>query len=206
GLQILNYTGTNRSRDASEFSGYDVVISTYGVARIDEAVLSDFHFHYIILDESQNIKNVSSKSFKAINILRAEHRLILSGTLVENSVSDLWPQMAFVNPGLLGSFSFFTKEFVIPIEKNKDEEAARRLQALIKPFVLRRTKAQVASELPEKSEKIFYCSMTAEQAESYDRIKSEYRNLMLEQLEEEGLRRSGIQVLQGLSKLRQVAN
>jgi len=206
GLQILNYTGTNRSRDASEFSGYDVVISTYGVARIDEAVLSDFHFHYIILDESQNIKNVSSKSFKAINVLRARHRLILSGTPVENSVSDLWPQMAFVNPGLLGSFSFFTKEFVIPIEKKKDEDAAKRLQALIKPFVLRRTKAQVASELPEKSEKVFYCDMTPEQAEKYERIKAEYRNLMLEQLEDGTFRRSGIQVLQGLSKLRQLAN
>lgn len=206
GLRILNYTGTNRSRDASEFADYDVVISTYGVARIDESVLSDFLFHYIILDESQNIKNVSSKSFQAINVLRASHRLILSGTPVENSVSDLWPQMAFVNPGLLGSFSFFTKEFVVPIEKKKDEAAARRLQVLIKPFVLRRTKAQVASELPEKSEKVFYCDMTGEQAESYERVKAEYRNLMLEQLEVGTFRRSGIQVLQGLSKLRQLAN
>src|SRR5690554_1924185 len=206
GLRILNYTGTNRSRDASEFADYDVVISTYGVARIDESVLSDFLFHYIILDESQNIKNVSSKSFQAINVLRASHRLILSGTPVENSVSDLWPQMAFVNPGLLGSFSFFTKEFVVPIEKKKDEAAARRLQVLIKPFVLRRTKAQVASELPEKSEKVFYCDMTPEQAEKYERIKAEYRNLMLEQLEDGTFRRSGIQVLQGLSKLRQLAN
>ncbi len=206
GLRILNYTGTNRSRDASEFADYDVVISTYGVARIDESVLSDFLFHYIILDESQNIKNVSSKSFQAINVLRASHRLILSGTPVENSVSDLWPQMAFVNPGLLGSFSFFTKEFVVPIEKKKDEAAARRLQVLIKPFVLRRTKAQVASELPEKSEKVFYCDMTVEQAESYERVKAEYRNLMLEQLEDGTFRRSGIQVLQGLSKLRQLAN
>lgn len=206
GLRILNHTGTNRSRSAAAFSGYDAVISTYGVARLDEAILSDFLFHYIILDESQNIKNVSSKSFKAINVLRGEHRLILSGTPVENSVSDLWPQMAFVNPGLLGSFAFFNREFVVPIEKKKDEEAARRLQALIKPFVLRRTKVQVASELPEKSEKIFYCNMTSEQSDRYESTKAEYRNLVLEQLEGGSLQRSGIQVLQGLSKLRQLAN
>ena len=206
GLQILNHTGTNRSKSSAAFAHYDVVISTYGIARIDEPILSDFLFHYIILDESQNIKNVSSKSFKAINKLRGQQKLILSGTPVENSVGDLWPQMAFINPGLLGGHTFFMKEFVIPIEKKKDEEAARRLQILIKPFVLRRTKAQVARELPEKSEKIFYCGMTDEQADYYETVKAEYRNLMLKQLEDGSFKKTGIQVLQGLNKLRQLAN
>src|SRR5690606_12995295 len=111
--------------------------------------LNTFYFHYIILDESQNIKNASSKSFKAIRSLKGKHRLILSGTPVENSVADLWPQMEFINPGLLGGQAAFAKNFVFPIEKKKDEEQSKRLQALVKPFVLRRTKAQVASELPE---------------------------------------------------------
>lgn len=205
-LQILNHTGTNRSKSSAAFAHYDVVISTYGIARIDESILNDFLFHYIILDESQNIKNVSSKSFKAINKLRSLHKLILSGTPVENSVADLWPQMAFINPGLLGGHSFFIKEFVVPIEKKKDEDAARRLQVLIKPFVLRRTKAQVAKELPEKTEKVFYCGMTEQQSDYYERVKAEYRNLMLKQLEDGSFKKSGIQVLQGLNKLRQLAN
>jgi len=205
-LNILNHTGGAREKSSIDFSNYDLVISTYGIARIDELVLGDFLFHYIILDESQNIKNVSSKSFKAINKLRGRNKLILSGTPVENSVADLWPQMAFINPGLLGGHSFFLKEFVVPIEKKKDEEAARRLQVLIKPFVLRRTKAQVATELPEKSEKIFYCNMTEEQADYYEKVKAEYRNLMLKQLEDGSFKKTGIQVLQGLSKLRQLAN
>src|SRR5690606_30444911 len=205
-LQILNHTGGSRSKSSAAFAHYDVIISTYGIARIDKHILGDFLFHYIILDESQNIKNVSSKSFKAINELRGQHKLILSGTPVENSVSDLWPQMAFINPGLLGGPSFFMKEFVIPIEKKKDEEAARRLQVLIKPFVLRRTKDQVAKELPEKSEKVFYCGMTDEQSDYYEKVKAEYRNLMLKQLEDGSFKKSGIQVLQGVNKLRQLAN
>lgn len=205
-LLILNHTGAMRTKSSATFVGYDLVISTYGTARIDEQLLSDFLFHYIILDESQNIKNVSSKSFRAIKQLKSLHKLILSGTPVENSVEDLWSQMSFINPGLLGSHTFFKNEFVIPIEKKKDEAAAKRLQALIKPFVLRRTKAQVATELPEKSEKIFYCGMTDEQSDCYEAVKAEYRNLMLEQLEGGTFKRTGIQVLQGLSKLRQLAN
>lgn len=205
-LRILNHTGTMRSKSASAFSDYDVVISTYGITRIDTEILEDFLFYYIILDESQYIKNVSSKAFKSIQRLRGTHRLILSGTPIENTVADLWSQMAFVNPGLLGTYSFFMREFVTPIEKKKDEAVAKRLQALIKPFVLRRTKDQVAKELPEKSEKVFYCGMTDEQFSYYDRVKAEYRNLMLKQLEEGSFRKTGIQVIKGLSQLRQLSN
>lgn len=205
-LRILNHTGTLRGKSASIFADYDVVISTYGIARIDTDLLEDFFFHYIILDESQNIKNVGSKAFKAIQRLRCSHRLILSGTPIENTVADLWSQMSFANPGLLGSYSFFKREFVTPIEKKKDEAVAKRLQALIKPFVLRRTKDQVAKELPEKSEKVFYCGMTEEQSAYYDRVKAEYRNLMLKQIEEGLFKKSGIQVIKGLSQLRQLAN
>jgi len=132
--------------------------------------------------------------------------LILSGTPVENSVNDLWTQMSFINPGLLGSQQFFQNDFVLPIEKKRDEEVARRLQALIKPFVLRRTKDQVAKELPEKTVQLFYCQMGDEQAQYYEDVKSEYRNDMLRALEEGTFAKSQIQVLQGLTKLRQIAN
>jgi SNF2 family DNA or RNA helicase len=165
-----------------------------------------FFFDYIILDESQNIKNPSSKSYQAVKQLKSRHKLILSGTPVENTVNDLWTQMSFINPGLLGSQQFFLNEFVTPIEKKKDEDKALRLQALIKPFVLRRTKEQVATELPPKTEQLFYCQMSDEQSAVYEKVKSEYRNELLQSLEDGTFAQTQIQVLQGLIKLRQIAN
>ena len=205
-LRLMVNTGTTRNRDPRNFGFYDVVITTYGITRIDIDVLSEFYFEYVILDESQNIKNPTSKSFKAVKQLKSKYKLILSGTPVENSVNDLWTQMSFINPGLLGSHQFFQNDFVTPIEKKKDEERARKLQALIKPFVLRRTKEQVATELPPKTEHLFYCQMSEEQASVYDKVKSEYRNELLKSLEDGTFAKSQMQVLQGLIKLRQIAN
>ncbi|GAA4804098.1 hypothetical protein GCM10023231_36460 [Olivibacter ginsenosidimutans] len=205
-LKILIHTGSNRSKDTRLFEHYDLVITTYGIIRIDEELFQQYYFHYIILDESQNIKNPSSKSFKAVRALKSQHKLILSGTPVENSVSDLWSQMSFLNPGLLGSHAHFLADYVVPIEKKKDEEKARKLQAIIKPFILRRTKDQVAKELPPKSEQIFFCKMSDEQATLYEKVKSEYRNVLLEQAIDELMTKSQIQLLQGLTKLRQLAN
>ncbi len=203
-LRVHLHTGGNRSKDNFAFSHFDLIITTYGIARIDEDLLSGFFFNYIILDESQNIKNPRSKSFSSIKQLKSKHKLALSGTPIENSVLDIWSQMHFANPGLLGSFTYFQKEFVQAIEKKKDEEKARRLQAIIKPFVLRRTKSQVATELPPKSEQIFYCSMSDEQLEYYERVKSEYRNALLDGAFSG--KATQIALLQGLTKLRQLAN
>lgn len=205
-LRILLHTGSNRFKDPYAFTHFDLVITTYGIARSDEALLSKFFFNYIILDESQNIKNPTSKSFKAIKLFKSKHKLALSGTPIENSVSDIWSQMHFTNPGLLGSYSFFQKDFVMPIEKKKDEDVARRLQAIIKPFILRRTKNQVATELPAKTEQIIYCEMTEKQGELYESIKSEYRNALLDGTVQQGTKNSQIALLQGLTKLRQLAN
>lgn len=205
-LKLMIHTGALRNKIAGHFEHYDVVITTYGISRIDIDVLKGFYFDYIILDESQNIKNPSSKSFKSVKLLKSRFKLILSGTPVENSVNDLWTQMSFINPGLLGSQQFFINEFVTPIEKKKDEEKARKLQALIKPFVLRRTKEQVATELPPKTENLFYSKMSDEQAEVYENVKSEYRNELLKSLEDGTFAKSQMQVLQGLIKLRQIAN
>jgi superfamily II DNA or RNA helicase len=205
-LRLMVHTGTLRYRSAEVFANYDMVITTYGISRIDIDLLSSFYFDYIILDESQNIKNPSSKSFMAVRQLKSRFKLILSGTPVENSVNDLWTQMSFINPGLLGNQQFFINEFVTPIEKKKDEEKARKLQALIKPFVLRRTKEQVATELPPKTENLFYCQMSEEQSTVYEKVKSEYRNELLRSLEDGTYAKTQIQVLQGLIKLRQIAN
>ncbi|WP_207428363.1 DEAD/DEAH box helicase [Pedobacter sp. SYSU D00535] len=205
-LKILVHTGSFRNKDAERFMNFDVVFTTYGVTRVDVDILKSLFFHYIILDESQNIKNPASKAYKAVKELKSQHKLILSGTPVENTVNDLWTQMSFINPGLLGNQHFFQNDFVTPIEKKKDEEKSKRLQALIKPFVLRRTKSQVAKELPQKTEQLFYCKMSEEQAEYYEKVKSEYRNDLLRSLEDGTFIKSQIQVLQGLTKLRQIAN
>ena len=205
-LKIYTYTGTAREKDVRLFEDQDIVITTYGITRVDADLLSQMYFNYIILDESQNIKNPSSKSFKAVKQLKSKHKLILSGTPVENTVNDLWTQMSFINPGLLGTQAFFQTDFVQPIEKKKDEEKAQKLQVLIKPFVMRRTKEQVATELPPKTENLFYSEMSQQQADIYEKVKSEYRNELLKGLETGEFKQSPIQMLQGLTKLRQIAN
>ncbi len=205
-LKIYPHTGSSRNKEPGLFFKYDVIITTYGITRVDIELLKTQYFYYIILDESQNIKNPASKSFKAVKNLKSKYKLILSGTPVENTVNDLWTQMSFINPGLLGSQHFFYNEFVIPIERKKDEEKASRLQALIKPFVLRRTKDQVAKELPEKTENLFYCKMSEDQQEYYEKVKSEYRNALLVDQDSGSFKKSQIQVLQGLTRLRQIAN
>ncbi len=205
-LRIQVHTGTFRNKDLEHFAEYDLILTTYGITRVDAELLKHVYFHYIILDESQNIKNASSKAFKAVKMLKSKHKLILSGTPVENSVNDLWTQMSFINPGLLGNQTFFQSDFVVPIEKKRDEDRARKLQALIKPFVLRRTKSQVATELPPKSEQVHYCEMSEEQSQYYEKVKSEYRTELLKSLEEGSFQASRVQVLQGLTQLRQIAN
>jgi len=205
-LRLMVHTGALRYKSPEVFTNYDVIVTTYGISRIDIDLLSSFFFDYIILDESQNIKNPSSKSYQCVRQLKSRFKLILSGTPVENSVNDLWTQMSFINPGLLGIQQYFQNEFVTPIEKKKDEDKARRLQAIIKPFVLRRTKEQVAPELPPKTENLFYCQMSEEQSAVYEKVKSEYRNELLKSLEDGTYAKNQVQVLQGLIKLRQIAN
>jgi hypothetical protein len=208
-LRLLVYTGTYRDKNVEQFADYDIVLTSYGIVRLDTELLASYQFDYVILDESQAIKNPSSTTAQAVRQLRARHRLILTGTPVENSTMDLWSQMTFINPGLLGTQAFFRKEFVKPIEKNQDESRTKKLHALIKPFVLRRHKAQVASELPEKTEHLSYCPLTEEQAQFYEETKSFYRNKILESLEGHAPTPAGgtqLLLLQGLTRLRQIAN
>lgn len=205
-LKVCLHQGLQRNRDLDNFSYYDLIISTYHTVRQDIETLSEYAFHYVILDESQMIKNPSSKLYQAIVDLKSDHRVVLTGTPIENSLTDLWSQINFVNPGLLGNLSFFKRSFVHPIEKKQDEQREEKLKELIRPFILRRTKQEVATELPPVLEQVRYCSMTEEQARAYEEEKSQARNSILENLEEMGLERSSMVVLQALTRLRQIAN
>jgi hypothetical protein len=206
GLKVFIYTGTYRNREIGYFTDYDLIITTYGVVRLDIDLLKEFKFHYVILDESQFIKNPASQTARAVNNLHTRHKLVLTGTPVENSIVDLWSQMNFLNPGLLGNFTFFNEKFVVAIEKNGSELQRERLQKMIEPFILRRTKEQVAKDLPEKYEQVYYCEMTEEQERQYEATKSKYRNQILKSVSELGINKSKLQILKGLMLLRQIAN
>lgn len=205
-LKILIHSGIHRPKGISSFRFFDVVISTYGVVRIDMEILKEFRFNYVILDESQFIKNPASLTARAISELKANHKLVLTGTPIENSITDLWSQMNFVNPGLLGSLTSFQRRYVAPIEKYNNEAVRAQLQRIIDPYVLRRTKEEVAKELPQKIEQIYYCTMTEEQEKIYEETKSFYRNSILRSVAEVGLKKSKLHILKGLMMLRQIAN
>lgn len=205
-LKVLNYTGTLRNKDIKRFEKYDVVLTSYGITRLDVDLLKNFYFNYIILDESQVIKNPSSIIAKAVRELKSRYKLVLTGTPLENTTMDLWSQINFINPGLLGSQSYFRQEYQVPIEKKGDETKSKKLNSIIKPFVLRRHKSQVATELPEKVENIQYSVMTTEQEKRYEEVKSYYRGKILDLIDREGMGNSRFMILEGLTKLRQLAN
>lgn len=205
-LKVLNYTGTLRNKDVKRFEKYDVVLTSYGITRLDSELFQKFYFNYIILDESQVIKNPSSNIAKAVRELKSRHKLVLTGTPLENTTMDLWSQMSFINPGILGSQSYFRQEFQLPIEKKNDEVKSKKLHAVIKPFVLRRHKSQVATELPEKVEYVQYSEMSPEQERKYEETKAYYRGKILDLIDKEGMGNSRFMILEGLTKLRQLAN
>jgi len=205
-LKVYSYKGSQRNRNISYFNYFDIILSSYHIVRQDIGVLSEYNFHYIILDESQAIKNPSSMIFRTVSTLKASYRLVLTGTPVENSLIDLWTQLSFVNPGLLGSLAFFKREYAKPIEKYNDAEKEQKLKKIIKPFILRRTKEMVASDLPSVSEHTVYCDMTEEQSDVYEREKSAVRNSIIERMTATNIEKSVILILQGLMKLRQISN
>lgn len=207
-LRVFNYTGPQRkSSDLVQIAAlYDVVLTTYGVVRNDMEQISEIPFFYLILDESQYIKNPASKSYKAIMDLTAEHRLVLTGTPVENSLSDLWAQMNFLNKGILGNLAYFRRYYINPIEKQSDNQLNEKLREIIKPFILRRKKNEVARDLPPLTEQVIFCEMTPAQKKSYETEKSLVRNSILLNMEEKSVKKNSILILSGLTKLRQLAN
>ena len=206
-LSIYIHTGFNRLRDLSGIIGrYDIIISSYGTVRNDIDLFSKIEFDNIILDESQAIKNPASQTAISVNQLRAKNKIAMTGTPVENSITDLWSQINFLNPGILGNYHFFTRKYVNAIEREKSESDTLRLKNIVRPFILRRTKEQVASDLPNKTEKIVMCEMSEEQKQKYESVKSTFRNELLSSINENGFRKSNMMILNGLIKLRQIAN
>src|SRR5690606_21302442 len=193
-------------KDSRQFQNYDLILTSYGITRLDVEVLKSYHFNYVILDESQAIKNPNSIITKAVNSLSCQHKLTLTGTPVENGTLDLWSQMNVINKGLLGSQSTFNKQFLQPIEKKNDKDKAFKLHAMIKPFILRRLKTQVATDLPEKVVQVKYSPMTAEQEKRYEEVKSYYREKIIKEIGETGVKNQQFTLLRGLTQLRQIAN
>ena len=206
-LKVYVHLGFNRKKNLKDILPfYDLIVTSYGTVRNDIDIFSAIHFHTIILDESQAIKNPNSSTAQNILKLNSKQRFVITGTPVENTITDLWSQINFLNPGLLGNYHFFNKRYVAAIEKDKNEKDIKALRNIVKPFILRRTKQQVASDLPPKTEQIHFCNMTEEQAAEYDTIKSLFRNELLTAINTQGLNKSQLMILQGLTKLRQIAN
>ncbi len=205
----LNYYihhGSNRAPLELTKESNEVVITSYGTLRSDIKLFMDVPFDYVILDESQAIKNPASKIAKAVCLLNSRNRLCMSGTPLQNNTFDIYAQMNFLNPGMLGSMEFFRQEFAVPIDKFGEKEQKEHLRKLLFPFILRRTKEQVAKDLPEKLEMILFCEMGEEQRKIYDAYRNDYRDKILGVVAEQGIQKSQLTVLQGLMKLRQICD
>ncbi|HOV14571.1 MAG TPA: DEAD/DEAH box helicase, partial [Spirochaetota bacterium] len=204
-LKFVRHLGQERVKDKDFFKDYDIIISSYHTLRNDIEFFNDFEFDYLILDEAQNIKNHASLIFKTVRIIKAKHRLSLTGTPIENNTTELWSQFNFLNPSLLGSINEFKHKFVNPIEAYKDAEAAERLRKTIYSFILRRKKEEVDKDLPEKEEIIVYCEMNSEQRKVYNTLREYYKAQIGDTLEEKGIEKSAIQIFEALLRLRQAA-
>ncbi|MBC7383113.1 MAG: DEAD/DEAH box helicase family protein [Bacteroidia bacterium] len=205
-MDVYVHRGFQRSDNLEAAFKHDVILTTYGTIRSDIDIFKNHTYNYIILDESQAIKNPAAQISKAVKLLKGKNRLVMTGTPVENNTFDLYSQLDFVNPGLLGSQEHFRETYATPIDKYKDEFKAQQLRQLIYPFILKRNKQTVAKELPEKTEMILYCEMGKEQRKVYDTFKNLYRKRIEESIEENGLGKSGFLILEGLTKLRQICD
>jgi len=198
--------GSQRLNNAKLLKQHEVIITTYGTMRSDIRLLTELQFDSIILDESQAIKNPQSKVAKASVLLKGNHRICMSGTPLQNNTFDVYAQMNFLNPGMLGSIEHFRNDFATPIDKFGEQEQKEHLRRLLYPFILRRTKEQVAKDLPEKTETVLYCEMNTEQRKIYDAYRNEYRSRILGTIDEVGIGGSQLTILQGLMKLRQICD
>lgn len=204
-LNVLTIYGADRAKLVSEFDSHQIILTSYGTLLTDIGWLKDYYFNYIILDESQAIKNPDSQRYKAVRLLRSRNKIVMTGTPIENNTFDLYGQLSFACPGLLGSREQFKRLYSIPIDQFKDRKRALELQNRINPFVLRRTKEQVAKELPDKTEMVIYCEMGKQQREIYESCRTEIRDYLMGTAEDE-LQKSSMHVLQGITKLRQICN
>jgi SNF2 family DNA or RNA helicase len=196
---VLNYTGNARVDEAGGLENHDIVLTTYGTLRRDILNHRELEFDYVVLDEAQSIKNAASQAAKACRLLRARHRLALTGTPVENHIGELWSIFEFLNPGQLGSATRL-KRFLAGGRTSSDVVARA-----VRPYLLRRTKTQVLSDLPEKTEQTLFCELGEEQRKAYDELREHYRVELSGRIGRMGIGRSRIAVLEALLRLRQTA-
>lgn len=205
-LSMTEYNNTvaiDKKRPEKFFGRFHLIFTTYGMMKNNIDILGSYRFKYVVLDESQNIKNSDSLNFRSAIQLQSNHRLVLTGTPIENSLKDLWAQFHFIQPDLLGSESAFQKQFIIPIRQG-NARVETQLQQLIAPFILRRSKKEVAPELPELTEETIYCDMTGEQNTCYEQEKNSLRNILLQHTQSTD-RLHSFSVLNGILRLRQLS-
>lgn len=204
-LKILTIYGADRRKVAADFDQYDVILTSYGTLLYDIGWMKKYQFNYVFLDESQTIKNPDSLRYHAVRLLQSKNKIAITGTPIENNTFDLYGQLSFACPGLLGSKQFFRDHYSTPIDRFKDNNRAIALKKKVSPFILRRTKKQVAVELPDKTEMVIYCEMGTEQKNSYDACKEEYTRFLSGEKEED-LPKHTLHILKGLTQLRQICN
>lgn len=203
-LRILDHTGTERLPAGEHFSDYDIILTTYGTMLRDIALLSQVRFEYVILDEAQAIKNSASETARAARLLQASHRLALSGTPIQNHLGELWSLFEFLNPGMLGASSAF-RDWTAPPADGDGDDARPMLATALRPFILRRTKEQVASDLPARLEQTIFCELDGRQRSDYDELREHYRRSLLAKVDRDGMNASRMHVLEALLRLRQAA-
>lgn len=205
-LSKMVYHGPSRNFEQLKEKGIDVIITSYGTLRSDVELMASLSFSTVVIDESQNIKNPASQITRTVNQLNAMMRIALSGTPIMNNTFDLYAQLDFLLPGMFGSREFFKTEYADPIDRDADADKTRALQKLTAPFVLRRTKEQVAPDLPEKTETILWCHMGNDQRMAYESIRENIRSSITLEIQNKGLQAGKLSVLHGMMKLRQVCN
>jgi superfamily II DNA or RNA helicase len=203
-LTYAVHHGSNR--DMAVFEGKNLIITTYAMIRNDIELFQNVSFYYVILDESQNIKNLNSQISRAVMLLNSEHRLALSGTPIENNLTELYSLFRFLNPSMFGSPDEFNRNYAVPIQKNNDRDALYELKKKIYPFILRRMKRDVLKELPEKVEQTLYVDMSDEQKLFYEQRRRFYYETVKAEIAQNGIKKSQFFILQAISELRQIAS
>ena len=203
-LSVLALSGPHRRQAFDRIGGADLVITSYALIRRDADVYKELEFDTVILDEAQHIKNRQTQNAQAVKAVRAGHRLVLTGTPLENSVLDLWSIFDFLMPGYLGSATDFRERYELPITRERNAEAQARLARRVRPFLLRRLKRDVAKDLPERIEQVSYCDMTDDQRAAYQQILEISRREVLESAGAQGAQKSRMVVLNALLRLRQI--
>ena len=203
-LKVLALNGPERHQRFPEINDSNLVITSYALVRRDTDLYRDIEFDTVVLDEAQHIKNRQTQNAQAVKSIRSQHRLVLTGTPLENSVLDLWSIFDFLMPGYLGAAQDFRERYEIPITRHRDAKAQERLARRLRPFILRRMKREVAPELPAKLEQVSLCDLTEEQSAVYQQILNASRKEVFEAIDAQGLARSRMVILNALLRLRQI--